>query len=154
MGLSVYFGPAPYIISVVNMASAVRHNYHEECEAMINKQINMELHASYVYLSMKHYFERDDVALHGIAKFFSDNSEEEKDHADKLMKYQNKRGGRVLLQKVEAPECHEWGNILTSLEVALKLERKVNKSRKREKQLSNFVEFSVILKPYEALFFS
>ena len=29
-----------------------RTNFHTESEAMINKQINMELHASYVYLSM------------------------------------------------------------------------------------------------------
>ena len=34
------------------MASKIRQNYHEECEALINKQINMEFYASYVYLSM------------------------------------------------------------------------------------------------------
>ena len=32
--------------------SVIRQNFHEECEALINKQINMELYASYVYLSM------------------------------------------------------------------------------------------------------
>lgn len=32
--------------------SVVRMNYHDDCEALINKQINMELHASYVYMSM------------------------------------------------------------------------------------------------------
>ena len=34
------------------MASKIRQNYHEESEALINKQINMEFYASYVYLSM------------------------------------------------------------------------------------------------------
>ena len=34
------------------MGSKIRQNYHEECEALINKQINMEFYASYVYLSM------------------------------------------------------------------------------------------------------
>ena len=29
-----------------------RQNYHAECEAAINKQINLELYASYVYQSM------------------------------------------------------------------------------------------------------
>ena len=29
-----------------------RQNYHAECEAGINKQINLELYASYVYSSM------------------------------------------------------------------------------------------------------
>ena len=32
--------------------SLCRQNYHEECEVGINKQINLELYASYVYLSM------------------------------------------------------------------------------------------------------
>lgn len=30
----------------------VRQAYHADCEAAINRQINMELYASYVYLSM------------------------------------------------------------------------------------------------------
>ena len=32
--------------------SRVRQNFHEDSEAMINRQINMEMHASYVYLAM------------------------------------------------------------------------------------------------------
>lgn len=36
--------------------AAIRQNYHEESEAAINKQINMELYASYVYMSMVSYF--------------------------------------------------------------------------------------------------
>lgn len=32
--------------------SQCRQNYHAECEAGINRQINMELHASYCYQSM------------------------------------------------------------------------------------------------------
>lgn len=30
----------------------MRQNFEEACEAAINRQINMELYASYVYLSM------------------------------------------------------------------------------------------------------
>ena len=32
--------------------SKVRQNFHTNSEAMINKQINMELTASYIYLAM------------------------------------------------------------------------------------------------------
>lgn len=40
-----------------NMAeSRPRQNFHQESEAGINKQINMELYASYVYQSMVIYF--------------------------------------------------------------------------------------------------
>ncbi len=36
----------------VKMASKIRQNFHEDSEALINKQINMEMYASFVYLSM------------------------------------------------------------------------------------------------------
>ena len=32
--------------------SQVRQNFHADCEAGINKQINLELYAYYTYLSM------------------------------------------------------------------------------------------------------
>merc|ERR1719158_1597193 len=65
--------------SNVNMPeSKIRQNYHEECEAMINKQINMEFYASYVYLSMGSYFNRHDQALHGFGSHFMGESEEER----------------------------------------------------------------------------
>lgn len=47
------------------------------------------------------YFDRDDIALHNVAKFFKEQSHEEREHAEKLMKYQNKRGGRIVLQDVK-----------------------------------------------------
>ena len=34
------------------MANRIRQNFQEDCEAFINKQINMEFYASFVYLSM------------------------------------------------------------------------------------------------------
>ena len=43
------------------------------------------------------------------------------------MKYQNKRGGRIVLQDVKAPEV-EWASHIKALEAALALERKVNDS--------------------------
>ncbi|VDM03937.1 unnamed protein product [Schistocephalus solidus] len=110
------------------MASAVRQNFHEECEAGINKQINMELYASYLYMAAANHFDRDDVALPGFCKFFSKSSEEEREHALKLMKYQNKRGGRIVLQDIAKPAVTEWSSGLEAMETALKIEREVNES--------------------------
>jgi len=110
------------------MASQVRQNYHEDCEASINKQINMELYASYVYMSMGYYFERDDVSLPGLAKFFKESSSEEREHAQTFMKYQNMRGGRIVLQQIAAPSLQEWGSGLDALQAALDLEKQVNQS--------------------------
>ena len=88
---------------------SIKQNFDTECEAMINKQINMELYASYVYLSMTAFFSRfktficyvlalnhldtlyhhrDDVALNGFVKRFKHASDEEREHAQKLINYQ------------------------------------------------------------------
>merc|ERR1712186_146596 len=94
----------------------------------INKQINMEFYASYVYLSMASYFSRDDQALHGFSSFFRKNSEEERAHGMKLMEYQAKRGGSVVFQDIAKPSSMEWGTPLEAMEAALELEKTVNQS--------------------------
>merc|ERR1719147_693244 len=77
---------------------------------------------------MSLYFDRDDVALPGFSKFFSKSSTEEREHAEKFMKYQNKRGGRIVLQDIKKPERDEWGSALDAMQVALSLEKSVNQS--------------------------
>ncbi|KAK7077627.1 fts3-like protein [Halocaridina rubra] len=110
------------------MASQIRQNYHEACEAAINKQINMELYASYVYQSLAFHYDRDDIALPGMYKFFKEMSEEEREHAEDFMKFQNNRGGRIVLQAIAAPSSSEWGSALDGLQAALDLEKQVNTS--------------------------
>ena len=110
------------------MVSVIRQNFHEEVEAGINRQVNMELNASYVYQSMAFHFERHDIALPGFSKYFMKNSHEEREHAEKFMKYVNKRGGRVCLQDIRRPENDEWGTGLKALETALSLEKQVHQS--------------------------
>eukprot|EP00112_Aurelia_sp_Birch-Aquarium-sp1_P000186 Seg1014.4 transcript_id=Seg1014.4/GoldUCD/mRNA.D3Y31 product="Soma ferritin" pseudo=true protein_id=Seg1014.4/GoldUCD/D3Y31 len=108
--------------------SQVRQNYNENCEAMVNMQINLELYASYAYMSMAQHFDRDDVALQGFAKFFKKSSDEEREHAEKFMKFQNQRGGRIKLSDIKAPAQDEWGSGLQAMEEALALEKKVNQA--------------------------
>nr|ABI52633.1 ferritin heavy-chain [Argas monolakensis] len=137
-----------------------RQNFHTDCEARINKQINMELHASYVYLSMAYYFDRDDVALHGFHKYFKKCSEEENEHAQKLMKYQNMRGGRVVLQAIQKPAQDEWGTGLEAMQAALELEKSVNQSLldlhriatdHSDAQLCDFLESEYLKEQVEAI---
>ncbi|KAF4093196.1 hypothetical protein AMELA_G00030220 [Ameiurus melas] len=89
--------------------SQVRQNYHRDCEAAINKMINLELYASYTYTSIE-------------------NSHEEREHAEKFMSFQNKRGGRIFLQDVKKPERDEWGSGLEAMQCALQLEKTVNQA--------------------------
>ncbi|XP_023869004.1 ferritin, middle subunit-like [Salvelinus sp. IW2-2015] len=112
----------------MKMESQVRQNYHNDCEVAINRMINMEMFASYTYTSMAFYFSRDDVALSGFAHFFKENSDEEREHADKLLSFQNKRGGRIVLQDIKKPERDEWGNGLEAMQCALQLEKNVNQA--------------------------
>ena len=95
--------------------SQCRQNFHEESEATINKQINMELTASYVYQAMSMFCDRDDVALKNTSKFFKKSSDEERDHAEKLMTYQNMRGGRIVYQDIKKPE------VITNVELNIKV---------------------------------
>ncbi|XP_029441602.1 ferritin heavy chain B-like [Rhinatrema bivittatum] len=110
------------------MESQLRQNFSHDCEAAINRMANLELYASYVYLSMSYYFDRDDVALHHVAEFFKEQSHEEWEHGEKFLKYQNKRGGRAVLQDVKKPEHDEWGNTLEAMRTALQLEKTVNQA--------------------------
>jgi ferritin heavy chain len=133
--------------------SLTRHKYIDECEAAINQQINVEFNASYAYHSLFAYFDRDSVALKGFAKFFKESSDEEREHAEKLMKYQNKRGGRVRLQSIVTPltefDHPEKGDALYAMELALALGKLVNEklhnlhsaaTKCNDPQLTDFIE--------------
>jgi len=142
------------------MSSVVRQNYTDACEAAVNKQINMELYAMYVYMSMSSYFNRDDVALLGMAKFCKESSDEEKEHAEKLMKYQNSRGGRVVYGSIEAPSTTEYGGCVQGLTLALDLEKKVNKAlldlhkvadSHNDPHLADFIEGEYLTEQVEAI---
>ncbi len=46
----------------------------------------------------------------------------------KFMKYQNERGGKIVLQDVAKPNKNEWTSALEAVEAALQLEKTVNQS--------------------------
>lgn len=115
----------------------VRQNFHEENEAAINKQINQELHASYVYLGLAYQFDRFDVALKGFHEFFLKNSHEEREHAQKFMKYLNSRGGTIKLEPIQPPGKYDYKCGVDAMRAALQLEREVNASLLRLHELAS-----------------
>lgn len=140
--------------------TTVRQNFHTDSEAGINKQINLELYASYVYLSMAFHFDRDDIALPGTHKYFKKASDEEREHAQKLMKFQNQRGGRIVLQDVKKPEKEEWGTLLDAMQTAQTLEKHVNQSlldlhqaaeTHGDKQMCDWIETHFLTEQVEAI---
>ncbi|XP_069320400.1 ferritin heavy chain-like [Eulemur rufifrons] len=108
--------------------SQVRQNYHPDCEAAINSHINLELHASYVYLSMAFYFDRDDMGLKHFSRYFLRLSHQEREHAEKLMGLQNQRGGRICLYDIREPDRDDWVGGLQAMACAFHLEKSVNQS--------------------------
>ncbi|XP_005089125.2 yolk ferritin [Aplysia californica] len=84
-----------------DFVSNVKQNYQSSVNAMLVSQIQKELSASYVYQAYASYFQRADVALPGIQKFFAAASLEEREHAQMLIDYINKRGGHAQFNEID-----------------------------------------------------
>lgn len=91
-------------------------------EDAINKQINRELYSSYLYLSMSSYCEF--INLQGFAHWLKVQSQEELGHGMKLYNYLIERGGRVILQPIEAPPT-KWASPLAIFEETYSHEKAV-----------------------------
>lgn len=74
---------------------------NKKIEKLLNDQIKYEAKASMQYLSMASW--ADSVGLNGVAGFFYNQSEEERVHMTKLVKFVNERGGKVVIPSLEKP---------------------------------------------------
>ncbi|KAH8484830.1 hypothetical protein H0E87_026552 [Populus deltoides] len=151
-----------FLVPISSQVSLARQFYVDECEAAINEQINVEYSASYVYHAMFAYFDRDNIALKGLAKFFKESSEEEREHAEKFMKYQNIRGGKVVLHSILKPvsefEHGDKGDALYAMELALSLEKLTNekllnlhKVADNDPQLQDFIDSEFLKEQVESI---
>ena len=109
-----------------------KDNWNEACEISLNQQIKLEYLASIEYHMLANYFDRDNIALKNISKFFNKCSLEERDHANILMEYQNKRGGVVNLGELNFGNIfnnnlatENKSDLLVGFEKALELEQTV-----------------------------
>lgn len=84
------------------------------------------MHPSTCVSLQAYYFDRSDVALPGLYKYFKKASDEEREHAMKFLTYQNKRGGDVVLTDIQAPSRRDWNSAKDAMTEALQLEKKVN----------------------------
>lgn len=74
----------------------------KKLEKALNDQIQIEAESSQVYLSMASWAEVQ--GLEGIATFMYDQSDEERMHMLKLVKFVNERGGHAKVASLEAPK--------------------------------------------------
>lgn len=129
-----------------DLATRVDVGYTSDQEAGVNAQINVEYTAMYAYHALWAYFDRDTVALPGFAKYFLEQSEEERGHAHDFMKYQNLRGGRVELQPLAVPEMKfinmddGTSDALYAMDLHLQLEKFVYNKIKDLKKIAKAAE--------------
>ena len=74
----------------------------EKLEKALNEQVRIEAESSQVYLSMASWAEGK--GLEGIAQFMYTQSDEERLHMLKLVKYINERGGHAYVSALSAPK--------------------------------------------------
>ncbi|XP_034341805.1 ferritin heavy polypeptide-like 17E [Arvicanthis niloticus] len=108
--------------------SQVRQNYDSSCEDAVNTHIRLLLYASYVYLSMAFYFDRDDVALENFKRFFLSKSHNCKATVEMFVFLQNKRGGHAILPSIAKPDRSSWQGGLQAMECSFCMEMTINQS--------------------------
>jgi len=94
----------------------------EKLQKKFNEQINAEIFSAYLYQAMAAYFEATN--LDGFATWMDVQAQEELTHARKFYDFINERGGRVVLDSLEAPKS-EWDSPLNVFEDAYKHEQKI-----------------------------
>lgn len=75
---------------------------HNSIENLLNDQIKYEAQASLQYLAMASW--ADSEGYSGVANFFYSQSEEERVHMTKLIKFVNERGGHVIIPSLDQPK--------------------------------------------------
>jgi len=98
-----FFGSVGFALGAKSKVQKVDVDYDREIEDALNKQIMIELRASYIYLAMAGYFGRSGISLPGFEKFFEEQSNEERTHAVMFINYLNLRGGKVKLVSLPDP---------------------------------------------------
>ena len=98
---------------------------NKKIEQALNKQIRIEAESSQIYLSMASWAEVQ--GLEGVAKFMYTQSDEERVHMLKLIKYVNERGGHAVITDLSAPKT-KFGKLKDMFEDLYKHELFVSKS--------------------------
>ncbi len=73
----------------------------QKIEEKLNVQIGREAASSQLYLSMASWAEVE--GFEGVAEFLYRQSDEERDHMLKLIKFVNERGGKAIVPALEKP---------------------------------------------------
>ena len=105
----------------------------------LNDQIRYEAESSQIYLSMASWAETK--GFEGVAEFMFAQSDEERLHMLKILKYVNERGGHAVITQLDAPAT-QFGTVKEMFELLLQHEIKVSQL------INNLVEITLREKDY------
>lgn len=97
----------------------------KKIEKILNEQISLEGYASYLYLSMASWCDKE--GLDGCANFMHRQSEEEREHMLKLFHYISESDGHALAPAIAQPP-HEFPSVQIMFDEVYKHEQKVTAS--------------------------
>ncbi len=106
----------------------------------LNYQVAMEAESSQAYLALASWADAQ-PGLNGVAAFFYQQSDEERQHMLKLMKFVNERGGFAVIPSLPQPQI-SYTSLKSAFETFLKHEYKVSSS------INDLVETALKLKDY------
>ena len=112
---------------------------NKNVEKAINIQIRNEEHSSRIYMAMASWCEVN--GFRGAADYLYKQSEEERFHMLKFIKYVNDRGGYALLSALETPGA-EFASLHTVFEKVMKHEEFITNS------INELYEIALIEKDY------
>ncbi|MCC6411249.1 MAG: ferritin [Saprospiraceae bacterium] len=112
----------------------------QEMADALNKQVALEAESSQAYLAMASWADTL-PGLSGVSNFFFRQSEEERMHMLKLMKFINERGGYAQVPALPQPQL-TFTSLKSAFELFLKHELMVSES------INDLVEASLRLKDY------
>lgn len=95
----------------------------QEMQDALNRQMNRELFAAYLYLSMCAHFESR--SLNGFGQWMREQAREEMEHAMRIFDHMLDRGAQVELDGLDRP-AGRFGSPLEAFEAALEHEKKVS----------------------------
>lgn len=97
----------------------------ERVERALNAQINMEFAASYSYLAMAMHLDAEHLT--GFSSWMEKQSDEERSHALRLVRYMLDRDGKVELEAIDKPQA-EFGSVNDIFAMSLDQEKKNTRS--------------------------
>lgn len=123
---------AAYLVAVNADFSSTFGEYEKKINCEINKQIEVELMGHYTYLKLSHKFNDKSTYYPKVAKYFRAKADEEMQHAERFIQYQNQRGGKFELTGVSiagnlVQDCNDFSSLQPAFTCAQNLEIYVTK---------------------------